>query len=86
MNFDSTNLNEQVIIPTIELSKFLGEIEFKKFWNYQGSLTYPPCTEGIMWTIVRKAQPITDIQLISFTQFFANNPSFANGDGNNRAI
>ena len=68
------------------LSTFLGTIDFSKYWNYNGSLTKPPCTEGIKWVIIRKAQPISDIELISFQQYYSNNKAFASGKGNNRDV
>jgi carbonic anhydrase len=27
---------------------------FSEFWTYQGSLTSPPCTEGIRWFVARQ--------------------------------
>lgn len=39
------------------------QIENKKFFRYIGSLTAPPCTEGIIWTIFYHPIPITEHSL-----------------------
>ena len=44
----------------INLQSFLSNIDFSEYWNYPGSLTTPPCTEGIKWTVIKDVQPISD--------------------------
>ena len=34
-------------------------VDFSRHWNYEGSLTTPPCTEGIKWTVIEEVQPIS---------------------------
>jgi hypothetical protein len=40
-------------------TSLMGE-NFNEFWRYQGSLTTPPCTEGIIWTMFK--QPIVFLE------------------------
>ncbi len=65
---------------------FLDSLTLQDFWSYDGSLTTPPCTEGIKWSVLKKVQPISEVQLKKFTDLYAGNPEFAAGKGNNRAI
>jgi hypothetical protein len=43
------------IILDLNFTSLMGE-NLQDFWRYQGSLTTPPCTEGIIWTMFK--QPI----------------------------
>jgi hypothetical protein len=36
------------------------------FWRYEGSLTTPPCTEGIIWTMFKTPIVFTENDLESF--------------------
>ncbi|XP_062149100.1 alpha carbonic anhydrase 4-like [Alnus glutinosa] len=42
-----------------------GVIKFgsRKYYRYIGSLTVPPCTEGIIWTIVKKVRTVSREQV-----------------------
>ena len=36
------------------------------FWRYEGSLTTPPCTEGLVWTVFKEPIALVENQLRSF--------------------
>ena len=38
----------------INIKKFLNEMDDKTFWHYPGSLTTPPCSEGVNWFLMRQ--------------------------------
>jgi carbonic anhydrase len=55
LKFEETQLGQEIVVDKVNLSHLLSTIDYSKYWNYRGSLTTPPCTEGVKWTIVKKA-------------------------------
>jgi carbonic anhydrase len=43
------------------------------YWTYTGSLTIPPCTEGVRWFIYEQVLPVSREQLRAFTTIFRMN-------------
>ncbi|KAG2318491.1 hypothetical protein Bca52824_011704 [Brassica carinata] len=39
------------------------KFQTKKFYRYIGSLTVPPCTEGVIWTVVKRVNTISMEQI-----------------------
>ncbi|CAF1585489.1 unnamed protein product [Rotaria sp. Silwood1] len=44
---------ENTTMMNLSLALLMGE-NLRDFWRYEGSLTTPPCTEGVIWTIFKE--------------------------------
>lgn len=82
--FDAPEGETEVTGQQIFAASFLNSLDYSEFWSYDGSLTTPPCTEGIKWSVLKAVQPISDRQLQLFNNLWKNNNDFAQGAGNNR--
>ena len=45
----------------------------RTYWRYNGSLTTPPCTEGVKWLVMNTPVEVSDAQIAAFTSVFKNN-------------
>lgn len=43
------------------------------YFFYSGSLTTPPCSEGVMWNVLNQPLPVTKSQINSFNALVGNN-------------
>ncbi len=45
----------------------------RSYYFYLGSLTTPPCTEGVRWFVLRKPITASESQILRFTQYYSDN-------------
>jgi carbonic anhydrase len=60
LKFAQTVEGATITVDNVALSDFLATADFSEYWSYPGSLTVPPCVEGIKWTVIKKPLPISD--------------------------
>jgi hypothetical protein len=56
-----TSENDSIVFD-LNLTSLMGE-NFEEFWRYQGSLTTPPCSEGVIWTMFKQPIAFMDRQI-----------------------
>ncbi len=47
--------------------------ENRAYWTYMGSLTTPPCTEGVLWMVMKQPLQVGAEQVAIFSRVFRNN-------------
>jgi carbonic anhydrase len=47
--------------------------EQRQYYTYMGSLTTPPCTEGVLWMVMKQPATLSPYQAAVFSRLYANN-------------
>ena len=55
----------------IDLTQLLPEN--RSYWTYMGSLTTPPCTEGVLWMVMKQPLQVSPEQVSIFSRLYRNN-------------
>jgi len=93
LEIEKAQVGRNIALNTMEsplfIRNFLEDLDesFGGYYSYEGSLTTPPCTEGIKWTVMDKIQPISKRQIKYFENQWSKNSTFALPNwGNNRKV
>lgn len=60
------NENDSTVV-SLRLSSLMGS-NMNQFWRYEGSLTTPPCTEKVIWSVFRTPITFSESNIVSFRQ------------------
>ena len=64
---------DRVRLPTglIDMNELLPKDQ--RYYQFMGSLTTPPCTEGVLWLVLKQPTSVSREQIKLFSQLFPNN-------------
>lgn len=64
-------------IPTLDFADFLAQASAQSFFRYTGSLTTPPCSEGVEWYIASTPIPLSAATYLSLKATTKTNNRFS---------
>ena len=67
------NATESVTGATVNAKAILESAATDKGWTYDGSLTTPPCTEGVKWIVMESPIEADAAQIKAYTDLFSDN-------------
>ncbi len=65
--------SEQSYATTINAANILPPPGKRSYYFFSGSLTTPPCTEGVNWNVLNTAIEVSKSQLDAFKKYYTSN-------------
>lgn len=67
------DVNDRVRLPAalVDMTQLLPSDQ--RYYQFMGSLTTPPCTEGVLWLVLKQPMTLSPAQIKLFTQLFPHN-------------
>lgn len=80
-NYLPLERNEDVAPPNVVIDPVQILPADRSYYTYMGSLTTPPCTEGVLWLVMKQPVQVSAEQIAIFSRLYRNNarpiqPSF----------
>ena len=72
-NYMPLEQNAEVSPPDIEIDLNTLLPDSRNYYTYMGSLTTPPCTEGVLWVVMRQPAKLSKEQIQTFSRLYPNN-------------
>jgi carbonic anhydrase len=85
-NLKLNNIEEGEHIRDVKLDGFYSKFDGVKTYNYDGSLTAPPCSENVEWLVISEPLRVPEHQVAQFLKIWPHNHDFAGGHGSDRKI
>jgi carbonic anhydrase len=64
--------NDELASPVpVDLNQLLPED--RRYYTYMGSLTTPPCSEGVLWMVIKQPTPLSPDQIALFAHLYPMN-------------
>lgn len=61
---------QEVVAPSIVIDPMDALPEKREYFTYMGSLTEPPCTEGVLWLVFKQPRQASPAQMALFSRLY----------------